>query len=99
VATAVIEAIGENLARNENARARQSYFTATFDKAEAFGTSEAAKQLDSAMPSNAIIPAGESCLLQLANFEGRNYDFTEFPEQTVALRSYARKHFPDLAVK
>lgn len=99
VATAIIEAIGENLAKIENARARQSYFTATFRKAEAFGTSESAKQLNGAMPSNAIIPAGESCLLQLANLEGRNYDFTEFPEQTVALRSYARKYFPDLAVR
>lgn len=99
VATAIIEAIGDNLATAENARARQSYFTAVFNKARAFGTSEAAKQLDGAMPSNAIIPAGETCLLQLVNFESRNYDFSEFPDQTEALRPYARKYFPDLSVR
>lgn len=99
VAVAVVEAIGANLEKIQNVRAKQTYFTSVYRFVESAGNAEAARWLDGASPENNMVPSGERCLAQLASFQARDSEFEETPEQTIHLRAYAKRYFPELMVR
>jgi hypothetical protein len=99
VAVAIVDAIGGNIERLQGNAAKQNYLTVVYKFTESAGNSEAARWLQGGSPANTVVPAGESCLRQLTSFELGDSDFSETPEQTIHMRAYASRYFPQLSLR